>query len=115
MVEAALQGALIHDLTHCGTEHSSRQLRGRDLLSLESMHDRIVLSVSCRVIKSEHSSVCFVHKHQIAGEGVFLYSKVKCVAGISGVDFNTRVGLVDTPMSHLKHKCKEAAKNHILR
>ena len=50
-----------------------RHLGGRGLLSLERLHDRVVLATACYVTRSTDPLIRFVREHENAGKGAFLF------------------------------------------
>jgi hypothetical protein len=67
-----------------------RHQGGRGLLSLECMHNRIVLGMACTVIKSSDPLLRFVNDHEKAGVGAFLFKAAERAADELGLQFTPR-------------------------
>nr|CAI5837629.1 unnamed protein product [Callosobruchus analis] len=57
-----------------------RHLGGRGLLSLERLHNRVVLATACNVTRSNDPLIRFVREHENAGKGAFLFKAAKRAA-----------------------------------
>nr|CAI5870488.1 unnamed protein product [Callosobruchus analis] len=57
-----------------------RHLGGRGLLSLERLHNRVVLATACNVTRSYDPLIRFVREHENAGKGAFLFKAAKRTA-----------------------------------
>ena len=54
-----------------------RHQGGRGLLSLESLHNRLVLDGACNIIRSSDPLLCMVRDHENAGVGAFLFKAAR--------------------------------------
>ena len=83
----------VHPRSSVERLYMPRNMGGRGLLSLERMHDRIVLDTACGVInRTEDPLLQFVHMHEIEGKGAFLYNAAERAAGTLGLIFNVGAG-----------------------
>nr|CAI5831945.1 unnamed protein product [Callosobruchus analis] len=57
-----------------------RHLGGRGLLSLERLHNRVVLATAFNVTRSNDPLIRFVREHENAGKGAFLFKAAKRAA-----------------------------------
>nr|CAH7756697.1 unnamed protein product [Callosobruchus chinensis] len=69
-----------------------RHLGGRGLLSLERLHNRVVLATACYVTRSTDPLICFVREHEKAGKGAFLFkAAIRAADELSlAIDFTRR-------------------------
>ena len=65
-----------------------RHQGGRGLLSLESLHNRLVLDGACNVIRSSDPLLCMVRDHENAGVGAFLFKAARRAADELGLSFD---------------------------
>lgn len=80
-----------------------RQQGGRGLLGLECLHGRIVLGISCCVLKGSDPLLRLVSTHEKAGVGAFLFSAAQRASDELGLRFDLRgrQRLDGTPVSEL--------------
>lgn len=64
-----------------------RQQGGRGLLSVEYLHNRVVLETACLIIKSTDPLLQFVKDHERAGVGAFLFNAAQRAADELGLRF----------------------------
>ncbi|XP_074035582.1 uncharacterized protein [Leptinotarsa decemlineata] len=69
-----------------------RQQGGRGLLSLECLHDRMVLDTACKVVRSSDPLLCMVRDHERAGIGAFLFRAAARAADELGIVFDSERG-----------------------
>ena len=65
-----------------------RHQGGRGLLSLESLHNRLVLDGACNIIRSSDPLLCMVRDHENAGVGAFLFKAARRAADELGLIFD---------------------------
>lgn len=95
-----------------------RDRGGRGLLNLECLQRRIVLSAASSVINSRDPLMQFVHLHEIANVGAFLYRAAERAAVELSLPFGTRDiehGLASLTPWMLKKSVKEAEHTLLLR
>ena len=68
--------------------HLPQHQGGRGLLSLESLHNRLVLDGACNVIRSSDRLLCMVRDHENAGVGAFLFKAARRAADELGLIFD---------------------------
>lgn len=96
-----------------------RDLGGRGLLSVELLHDRLVLGTACRVLNSSDPLLQLVRDHELAGEGAFLFSAAQRAASQLGLVFDLYErdkgdNVVSLPKTRLKATIKRAEQQHLL-
>lgn len=69
-----------------------RQHGGRGLLSMEGLHNRVVLETACTIMKSTDPLLKFVRDHERAGVGAFLFSAAQRAADELGLRFRDTRG-----------------------
>ena len=57
-------------------------------MSLESLHNRLVLDGACNVIRSSDPLLCMVRDHENAGVGAFLFKAARRAADELGLIFD---------------------------
>nr|CAI5831238.1 unnamed protein product [Callosobruchus analis] len=71
---------LLYTFVLCPANIPSTHLGGRGLLSLERLHNRVVLATACNVTRSNDPLIRFVREHENAGKGAFLFKAAKRAA-----------------------------------
>lgn len=78
----------LHPKSSVARLYLPRKLGGRGLISLECLHDRVVLSTACRVFHSTDPLMLLVKKHESIGKGAFLFQAAKRAADGLGLDLD---------------------------
>lgn len=95
-----------------------RHQGGRGLLSLECLHNRVVLATACGVIRSCDPLLCFVRDHERAGKGAFLFRAAQRAAEELGLNLDFERGnqqsITELTPAHLKTQVKAAEARRLL-
>lgn len=103
----------LHPRASVPRNYLPRQQGGRGLLSVECLHDRIVLGVACQVTNSSDPLMELVRQHELQGKGAFLFSAAQHAASKLGLVFDPinrdrDDNLVLLPKSQLRSAVKRA-------
>nr|CAH7713713.1 unnamed protein product [Callosobruchus chinensis] len=95
-----------------------RHLGGRGLLSLERLHNRVVLATACYMTRSTDPLICFVREYEKAGKGAFLFkAAIRAAEGLSlAIDFTRRCqqSITEFAPAQLKTHIKAAEVEFVL-
>lgn len=96
-----------------------RHRGGRGLLGLECLHNRVVLSTTCAVVRSTDPLLCLVRDHEQAGVGAFLFKAAQRAAELLSLELNitreVQQSITELNPEHLKSHVKTAETNMLLR
>nr|CAH7741340.1 unnamed protein product [Callosobruchus chinensis] len=96
-----------------------RHLGGRGLLSLEHLHNRVVLATACYVTRSTDPLICFVREHEKTGKGAFLFkAAIRAAEELSlTIDFTRRCqqSVTELAPAQLKTHIKAAEVEFLLK
>nr|CAH7732997.1 unnamed protein product [Callosobruchus chinensis] len=96
-----------------------RHLGGRGLLSLERLHNRVVLATACYVTRSTDPLICLVREHEKVGKGAFLFkAAIRAAEELSlAIDFTRRCqqSITELAPAQLKTRIKAAEVEFLLK
>nr|CAH7766629.1 unnamed protein product [Callosobruchus chinensis] len=96
-----------------------RHLGGRGLLSLERLHNGLVLATACYVTRSSDPLICFVREHEKAGKGAFFFkAAIRAAEELSlTIDFTRRCqqSITELAPAQLKTHIKAAEVEFLLK
>ncbi|XP_039297358.1 uncharacterized protein LOC120354371 [Nilaparvata lugens] len=79
----------LHPRSSVARIYLPRHERGRGLLGLENLHNRVALQFACSIQRCSDPLMQLVHDHEVAGVGTFLYKAAQHAADTLGLDFRT--------------------------
>lgn len=97
-----------------------RTMGGRGLLSLECLHNRVVLDTACEIFnRTEDPLLHLVHTHELEGKGAFLYHAAERAARDLGLVFDISRdepdSITNMEASRLKAHIKMTESNMLIR